>query len=96
VQAIGESATTNNPLQLISLDNHGHLRNSHLLARLRGYFATGAIVELHGCQVGGLGFAPLRQNLQALWGVQVRASAIDQNPRTPQLDYLTVPCHTGA
>jgi hypothetical protein len=88
LQAIGNSHDTQNRRQFISLDGHGHLNNREALTRLRGFFAANAVVELHGCQVGGRGFEALRRALKALWGVSVRASAIDQDPVTPQLDYL--------
>lgn len=48
-------------------------------ARLRPYFAAGARVEFHGCNVGsGAAGQALLQRLSALWGVPVSAGSRTQ------------------
>ncbi len=49
------------------------------LARLRGHFTRGAVVELEGCDVGdGPNGARLLAQLATLWGVEVRAGTVPQ------------------
>ena len=49
------------------------------LAKLKDKFAEGAVVELHGCSVGGgKPGDQLLQDLADLWGVQVRAGTMVQ------------------
>jgi hypothetical protein len=86
-QRMGNSEDTWNPRQIIGLDRQGHLMNRATLIRLRGCFSNNSVVELHGCSAGrGPRGAALVQALRALWGVQVRASSVDQDAGTPGME----------
>jgi len=89
VQYMGDSHNTSNRRQMIAVDSSGHLMNRGTLVRLRGYFAVGATVELHGCHAGAEHWGQeLVRDLETLWGVRVRASAATQYFSTPGLDYF--------
>ncbi len=89
VQYMGDSHTTSNQRQMMTVDANGHLMNRGTLLQLRGYFGSGAIVELHGCHAGGGPWGQqLVRELEGLWGVRVRASAATQYFSTPGLDYI--------
>ncbi len=88
-QGMGDSRITTNPRQLIMLDRYGHLLNQPALARLRGHFLPGAVVELHGCNVGaGPAGANLLRALERFWGVRVRAGAVEQDAGTRGFEHF--------
>ncbi len=91
-QGMGDSASTTNPRQLIALDHSGHLLNRAVLIQLRGHFEPTAVVELHGCEVGaGQRGQALRQALEGLWGVRVRAGTVIQDSGTPGFEVFAPP-----
>ena len=62
-------------LQVIELNRHGHLRGRASLSLLTGRFASDAVVELQGCNVGrGHAGRELLRQLADLWHVTVQAS----------------------
>lgn len=88
--------------QYLVVDTSGNLVNRRLLAQLRGHFAPGAIVELHGCNVvlGHYGRQLLRQ-LADLWNVRVRGGAETQWADSadiiegPTIEAYPVPGHSA-
>jgi hypothetical protein len=59
----------------------GASRTNPALARLKPYFARGAVVQLHGCNVAvGWEGRYLLQKLAALWGVRVQGAIDTQFP----------------
>jgi hypothetical protein len=92
-QRMGDSRFSTNPRQVIALDARGRLINREVLTQLRGYFAPNAVVELHGCNVGaGSRGEALRQALERVWGVRVRAGGVVQDAGTPGLDrFVRIP-----
>jgi hypothetical protein len=80
IQVMGGDPSTNSPLRTMQVGRDGRLTNARVLQVLsRGYFAAGAVVELHGCQVAaGSNGRRLLEELHCLWGVIVRGGQDDQ------------------
>jgi hypothetical protein len=72
----------------IAVDGTGKLNNQKKLLLLKPYFAKGAVVQLHGCEVGaGSAGRQLLTLLADLWDVRVQAAIFTQYPNLFQDEF---------
>lgn len=81
VQGLGNSISSQTHLyNQITTDTGTRVTYANVLGGLRGKFAQGAWVELHGCSVGaGAAGWNLLKGLAQLWQVKVAAGVVDQD-----------------